>query len=66
MRSLLWSLPLLVACASEAVPDEVVSGPDGKGDAATVEKLLDQLINDGELSAADIDKLFIAAAAIRV
>lgn len=61
MRSLLWSLPLFVACASEARPDDVETGPDGKGDAATVEKLLDQLINDGELSADDIDKLFETA-----
>lgn len=64
MRSLLWSLAassLIVACASEPTTSDDEPGPGGKTDAATVEKALDELVKDGELSAADVDALFDSA-----
>lgn len=64
MRRLLWSLVAsssIVACASEPGASDDEPGPGGKTDAATVEKLVDELTADGELSAADVDRLFESA-----
>ncbi len=63
MRSLLWTLAassLVVACASDPEAIEDGTDPGGKTDAATVERALDELVKDGELSAADVDALFAA------
>lgn len=62
MRSLLWLAPsVLVACAATDPAATEAPAGDDKSDSASVEKLVDELTNDGELSASDVDKLFDAA-----
>jgi hypothetical protein len=54
-----FALLPLVACASEDA-DAVTGGGDGKADSATVNSKLEQVTQDGELSADDVDALFEA------
>jgi len=64
MKSLLWlaaSLPLFVACAADQMSQGDPGGDDGKADSANVSRKLEELTQDGELSAADVDELFDAA-----
>jgi hypothetical protein len=57
-------LPLVVACAADpgASPGDGVDG-DGKADSAAVTAKAEQLTQDGTLSVADVDALFMAAGA---
>ncbi len=61
IRFALLSLPLVVACAADAGPNDGTELPDGKTDTAAVENAVVRLTADGKLSATDVDELFAAA-----
>ena len=59
----LWTLmiPIVAGCATDPATGDSGAEGDGKADSAAVNTRLEQVTQDGKLSAADVDALFTAA-----
>tara|TARA_R110002096_G_scaffold292224_2_gene486593 strand:+ start:30110 stop:31237 length:1128 start_codon:yes stop_codon:yes gene_type:complete len=61
IRLALLALPLALACAADAGPEDIEDQAGGKTDTAAVANAVERLTADGELSAADVEELFDVA-----